>query len=330
MISLYKIIEKLSDTTSRAEEGGNLFILKPVLPEERAVYDKLLTVRNDNFANITGYTEIGGLPYVVREFVCGSSLDDYIEYNGRIPDDTIRNIALDICAGLSAIHSLGIVHRDITPDNIIIEEDGNARIIDFGISRLSDENKPKDTQILGTVGYAAPEQFGFHQTTYKADIYALGVLINYMAEGVLPNEHLTEGAFRKIVLKCTQMDESKRYRNIDEVAAAIDKVRRKALIIKRIPGFGGSKRLKAIAGFYYISVACSSLFILVSGYKKAVIIPALIIWLAPLFIISDKQGRIRQFCEKRSLSKTWRIIIKIFLIWLSAIVAGIIIIAVYI
>ncbi|MBR6701984.1 MAG: serine/threonine protein kinase [Clostridia bacterium] len=327
---MYKIIEKLSDTTICAEEDGNRFILKPVIPEERAVYDKLLTVGNDNFANIKGYTEIGGRPYVVREFVCGRTLDDYIEYNGKIPDDRIREIALDICAGLSAIHSLGIVHRDITPDNIIIEEDGNARIIDFGISRLSDGNKSKDTQILGTVGYAAPEQFGFHQTTGKADIYALGALINYMAEGVLPNEHLTEGAFRKIVLKCTQMDESKRYRDIDEAAAALDKSRRKALIINRIPGFGGSKRMKAIAVFYYISIAFSSLLIPASGYKTAVIIPALIIWIAPVLIISDKGGRIRQFCEKRGLSKTWRIIIKIFLIWLSAIAAGIIIIAVYI
>ncbi len=327
---MFKIIEKLSDTAFCAEEGGNRYVLKPVLPEERAVYDKLLNIKNDNFANTVGYTEIGGMPYVVREFVYGRSLDDYIEYNGKVPDDEIRRIALDICAGLSVIHSLGIVHRDITPDNIIIEEDGNARIIDFGISRLSDDKKHKDTQILGTVGYAAPEQFGFHQTTDKADIYALGALINYMAEGALPNEHLTEGAFRKIVLKCTQMDETKRYHNIDEAAAAVDKSRRAGLLIKRIPGFGGSDGLKALAIFYYVSVIFSSLLILIGGDEKGLIVPALIICLAPLFIFSDKAGIIRRFCDKRGYSKNRRIVIKFFLTWITLQIAGLIIIALYI
>lgn len=86
------------------------------------------------------------------------------------------------------MHKYSITHRDITPSNIIIGFDGVVKIIDFGISRLHKENAKHDTQVLGTEGYAAPEQFGFKQSDCKTDIYALGVLLNYMLTGHIPSE----------------------------------------------------------------------------------------------------------------------------------------------
>ena len=275
-----------------------------------------MTVTSDNVASVFGYTEIDSLPYSVNEFVCGSTLEEYVTYNGRLSDDEIRRITLGICSGLSAVHKLGIVHRDITPSNIIIKDDGTAVITDFGISRLTDASKSKDTQILGTAGYAAPEQFGFRQTSAGADIYAVGALINYMAEGVLPSEHLTDGAFRKIVLKCTRMEETKRFADAGELAAAIDRRAGLSLFLSRVPGFGGSKLLKAAAVFWYISVAVSSLIFLAAPGRRiyAILIPAFFI--LPPVIICDKSGRISRFCVRHNLSRGVRIIIKAALVYI--------------
>lgn len=188
----------------------------------------------------------------------------------------------------------------------------------------------KDTQILGTVGYAAPEQFGFSQTTYKADIYAVGTLINYMAEGVLPNEHLTDGTFRKIIIKCTQMDEKNRYDSIEELAAVIDKKAKRELLLKKVPGFGGSTGTKTAFAIYYTAVLLNSFIYLLMPGKRfmTVLMPAF--YILPLIIIFDTNKRIYHFCVKHNLSKGKRILIKATLIWLVLSIISLIIIAVFI
>ncbi|MBO4341960.1 MAG: protein kinase, partial [Clostridia bacterium] len=113
---MYTIIDKFSDTTLFASDENGNCILKVYLPEEKPVYDKLMTVRDANIANITGYTEIEGIPYVVSEFISGISIGEYVHDNGCMPDEMIRHIAQGICNGLSVVHSSGIVHRDITPE----------------------------------------------------------------------------------------------------------------------------------------------------------------------------------------------------------------------
>ena len=120
---MFKIIEKLSDTAFCAEEGGNRYVLKPVLPEERAVYDKLLNIKNDNFANTVGYTEIGGMPYVVREFVYGRSLDDYIEYNGN--EIVMEDLIVD------SVFGSNISSTNDENCQIIAKEDTEVLVIDY-------------------------------------------------------------------------------------------------------------------------------------------------------------------------------------------------------
>ncbi len=288
-----------------------------------------MNIKNDNIANVLAYTEIEGKTYSVNEFISGETLEEYVTYNGKISDSEIKKIALDICSGLSAVHSLGIVHRDITPGNIIIDSAGRAIITDFGISRLTNDKKQKDTQILGTVGYAAPEQFGFRQTTAKADIYAVGTLINYMSEGVLPVDHLTDGRFKKIVVKCTMMDEMNRYKDIDELAAAIDKNAKLELIIKRIPGFGGSKALRAAAIFYYISVIFSALIYLAKPGERIMSVFVLLFFIIPPVIIFDPLGKISSFCQKRNLSRGKRRLVKAALIFAAIEFICLLIIAVF-
>ncbi len=301
---MFYIIKELSETSLLAEQNGNRYILKLYLPEEKPVYDRLTALRNRNVASFFGYAEISGKPYAVMEYINGISIGEMVRKYGPMPDDMIKRLIKGICNGISAVHEIGIIHRDITPDNIIVDEYGNPKIIDFGISRIYDSSKSKDTQVLGTVGFAAPEQFGFRQTTDKADIYALGVLINYMAEGELPIEKLTAGKYRPIVLKCTQMDDRKRYRSVEELSAAIDNkffVRR---LISSIPGFSGGTAKAICASLYYFYILSSGIVSFALRGKFVVFIAFLACFLFIPFVITDSAGSIKAFCESHGLSHT--------------------------
>ena len=97
---------------------------------------------------------------VLEEYISGATLRHIVEANGgTLKRELAVKYALDICNGLVFIHSLGIIHRDIKPSNIIITEQGEAVIIDFGIARLTDDSTYADTKNFGTAVYAAPEQF---------------------------------------------------------------------------------------------------------------------------------------------------------------------------
>lgn len=108
---------------------------------------------------------------------------------------------------------MGIVHRDVKPENVILRGK-EAVLIDFDASRIYKENMGEDTQVLGTTGFAAPEQYGLSQSDGRADIYALGVLLNIMLTGEHPSRKLAGGRMGRIVQRCTMVNPEKRYRNI--------------------------------------------------------------------------------------------------------------------
>ena len=108
---------------------------------------------------------------------------------------------------------MGTVHRDIKPENIILRG-RDAILIDFDAARIHKPAMETDTQILGTVGFAAPEQYGISQSDLRADIYSLGVLINVMLTGEHPSRALASGRMGRIVERCTRVNPAKRYKNV--------------------------------------------------------------------------------------------------------------------
>jgi serine/threonine-protein kinase len=131
--------------------------------------------------------EQDGTPFIVLEYVEGETLKDRIRRLGRLPVTEAVAYAIEIARGLQAAHERDIVHRDVKPQNVLLNEDGAARVTDFGIARsLRDEGLTADGRVLGTTDYVSPEQALGHQVTPQSDIYSLGIVLYEMLTGDVP------------------------------------------------------------------------------------------------------------------------------------------------
>ena len=144
----------------------------------------------------------------------------YLLEGGVLDWSEARKVTADICGALWVLHSMGAVHRDVKESNVILRG-SDAVLIDFDASRIVKPEHPADTVILGTTGYAAPEQFGMSQTDGRADIYSLGVLLNVMPTGQHPSRRVAEGRAGRIVRRCTMMNPDQRFHDVLELRDAL-------------------------------------------------------------------------------------------------------------
>lgn len=158
-----------------------------------------------------------GKTVVTEEFITGKNL-----LSTNLDEKQIIHAMVQLCSALDFIHGLGIVHRDIKPSNILLAEDGNIRLIDFEAARFIRDNKDKDTHYLGTDGFAPPEQYGFSQTDFRTDIYAVGQTMK-----ILLGSLSAKPRYAKIIKKCSAFDPDKRYQTARELFAALKKRREK-------------------------------------------------------------------------------------------------------
>ena len=200
---------------------GQLMIRRISPSEDYPVLRTLCGIRHRNLMELYDVIWQDGVCISLCEFINGTSPATQVESYQLYDVKSAKRILCQICDGLTELHKQGIVHRDIKPENIMITNDGTVKIIDYSISRLIKPDKRKDTTVLGTAGYASPEQFGFAQTSGKADIYACGVLLNYLLTGKLPNEELHQGVLKTVIEQCIEIDESKRFRSASELKSVL-------------------------------------------------------------------------------------------------------------
>ena len=268
-------------------------------------YDTLkavASIRHPNLMTVYDVVKKDGVCVSICEFIGGTTLQFHVENTGGYPVDTVKKIMYQVCDGLSVLHKNGIVHRDIKPENIMMDNNGNIKIIDYDITRIIKSQQNHDTNILGTAGYASPEQFGFSQTTHKADIYSCGVLMNYLLTAKLPNEKLYQGKLTPVIQKCIEIDEKNRFDNIDDLKKAILKERANVSEIqfRPLPGFRGKHILPKILMTIVIAFWLLLLFVVIavitqliqeqSLRKLDVIMPLnfLFFWSAiPYFLFGD-------------------------------------------
>ena len=140
--------------------------------------------------HIVGVIDAGeedGRPYIVLEYVEGETLKERIRRMGRLPVDEAIAYAIEIARALGAAHGQAIVHRDIKPQNVLVDEEGSAKVTDFGIARsLEQEGLTADGRVLGTTDYVSPEQALGHDVDGQSDIYSLGVVLYEMLTGDVP------------------------------------------------------------------------------------------------------------------------------------------------
>ena len=183
------------------------------------VYRKLLEVACPNLPQVIEVAEKDGKVAVLEEYIQGDTAAELLAGALFTPRE-VRQIVRQLCQGLWILHAMGAVHRDIKPENVILRDTG-AVLIDFDASRIYKAAQGNDTQVLGTTGYAAPEQYGISQTDGRADIYSLGVLMNVMLTGKHPSTVLAGGRMGRIILRCTMMNPEKRFQTIRHLMNAL-------------------------------------------------------------------------------------------------------------
>lgn len=185
----------------------------PNLPSIIDVIDK-----NDNFL-------------IVMDYIEGNPLSKTLEEYGAQPQELVIKWGKQLCDVLGYLHARNIIYRDMKPSNVMLKPDGNIELIDFGTAREYKGNNLDDTVCLGTIGYAAPEQFGGKgETDGRTDIYCLGATLYHLVTGKHPsieppyeikpvreiNPSLSEG-LERIIYKCTRPNPLERYQNCEEL-----------------------------------------------------------------------------------------------------------------
>ena len=202
----------------RHRETGKRFVLRHFMGNGE-VYRKLLSCDCPNLPKIFEVAERDGETLALEEYIEGDNLGTLLEGALFSPEET-RDIVMQVCRGLWVLHSLGAVHRDVKPENIILRG-ADAVLIDFDAARLYKPEIETDTRILGTTGFAAPEQYGMSQSDSRADIYSVGVLINVMLTGEHPSKKLASGRLGRVVERCTRVHPQKRYQTILRLMEAL-------------------------------------------------------------------------------------------------------------
>jgi eukaryotic-like serine/threonine-protein kinase len=194
-----------------------------------------------NVVSVIDAGEDGGYPYIVFEYVEGETLKARINRIGALDTQEALAYAIEIARGLTVAHARKMVHRDIKPQNVLIDAEGRAKLTDFGISRqLEQDGMTATGRVLGTTDYVAPEQAMGHGADQRSDIYALGVVLFEMLTGGVPfeadsqvgvamkhvNEELPDvqaerpelsAATALVVERATAKDPAKRYADIGEM-----------------------------------------------------------------------------------------------------------------
>lgn len=208
------LLSKDGRTMLMRGKNGQLFVQKRMDAEYGDIYKRIKELDIKGIPKIFEIYSDKHECVVNTEYIKGMTVGEAVGRFSTIDENSAAKYICSLCETLKTIHEAGIIHRDITSSNVILAAD-RAYLIDFGIARFKKNNAASDTELLGTAGYAAPEQFGFSQTDARSDIYALGKLFEFMV-----GENYN-GRYKKIITKSIQMDPEKRYSSAEKLIKAI-------------------------------------------------------------------------------------------------------------
>lgn len=260
----YEIIEELGvggmgevyrvEDTKIKEEVA-LKLIRPEIASDPKTIERfrneLKTARKIRHKNICGMYDLGedkGTNYITMEYVKGEDLKSFMKRSKQLSIPTVISIAQQICEGLSEAHRLGVVHRDLKPNNIMIDKGGNARILDFGIARsIKAKGITGAGVMIGTPEYMSPEQVEAKEVDFRSDLYSLGVILYEMTTFQLPfqgdtplsiamkhkgeipkdprelNAQIPEDLSR-VILRCLEKEKANRYQSAAEIRSELSRI----------------------------------------------------------------------------------------------------------
>ncbi len=213
-------------------EGAGPFVRKklPVKIANQGVWSAIGALDCRRLPKVEATYSLPDQFVVVYDYVPGQTLEEQVTARRRLGAAEAVSLASDICEAASALHSCGIIHRDLSPRNVIVAADG-AHLVDLGIARMRVEGATRDTTSLGTHGFASPEQYGFAQTDARSDVYAIGKLLGYMLTGLQPDGEeyearladaaMVDAALASVVRRACAFEPSARYQTAEQMAAAL-------------------------------------------------------------------------------------------------------------
>ena len=227
-LSFYKEIASVDERHGVAlvqhAETGKVYVKKTLKHFDRSVFEY---IRNGRFQGIPVIKELIDADdslIVIEDYINGHSLDEYLK-EGEFTEARTVGVIKALCDVLLPMHyhNPPIIHRDIKGSNVIIDNEGKVYLIDFDASKLVVKGKNRDTDLIGTEEYAAPEQYGFGQSDQRTDIYAMGILMNKLLTGKFPSEEkYKKGALSEVIEKATSLDPVNRYQNVQELKQALN------------------------------------------------------------------------------------------------------------
>ena len=218
-LSYYEEVRQLSQNHNvflvRHQESQQLFVRKVLTAYNLEIYHYLKDHPIDNTPKIYDLIEDEGRLIVIEEYIAGETLQKILMEHGMPPQAWVCGIMHQLCCIVEELHAVQppIIHRDIKPSNIIVTDLQEVKLLDMNAAHLSHPDKKEDTVLMGTRGYAAPEQYGFGQSDVRTDVYALGKLMEQMGAG--------NGRYARIIRKATQVDPKRRYQSVMQLEAAL-------------------------------------------------------------------------------------------------------------
>lgn len=223
----YKELDNLNNkenpaVLTRNTATGELLVRKIIPISFAPVLEELKKLSSNYLPKIEVMIPNGSELIVYEEYINGKNLADLMKVNVPFDADEVTRLMLMLSDALTELHTNAIIHRDIKPSNIMISSDGVLKLIDFDASRVFEVGKNQDTVNLGTIGYAAPEQYGYSQTDARSDIYSIGVLMLELLRGKnnLPDKE-TATSLEKIAMQAASFDPEQRFQTIQEFRTAI-------------------------------------------------------------------------------------------------------------